>query len=107
MNKFNESWNKILNRKESLFGVKFTVRDLLVNLPTQENLSHDVALMDSLVDKATPKKPIEKKVGIESFNEDVVVQTYYVCGCETFSQVNHQDRFCPKCGQAIDWSEDE
>lgn len=63
--------------------------------------------VQELVDKATPKKPIEKTYEYESMNEEIIIKTYHVCGCEKYSEVHHIDRFCSKCGQALDWSKSE
>lgn len=62
--------------------------------------------LQELVDKAAPKKPIKKTYEDQSMNEEILIKTYYVCGCEKFSQVHNIDIFCSKCGQALDWSEE-
>lgn len=73
----------------------------------EEKNKTDIDVLQELVDKATPKKPIKKTYEYESMYEEILIKTYYICGCEKFSDVHRVDRFCPKCGQAIDWSEDE
>ena len=58
-------------------------------------------LMQELVDKATPKKvkEIDRSVG------------YFACpNCKqsiAWYCVNAQSKYCVKCGQALDWSEEE
>ncbi len=65
----------------------------------------DIRLLQELVDKATPKKPIEKELwhgGIASKCPE--------CGyCLTNSMLpcDTQYKFCPDCGQKIDWEETE
>lgn len=63
--------------------------------------------LQELVSKATPKKPIYRKV---LYKEDYF---YFcpTCGVRVPLYHNGYDQFmypfCPYCGQAIDWSEDE
>lgn len=55
----------------------------------------DLALLQQLVDKATPKKPIDSFCPIcGSYEIEVQVVGY---GWE-------KQKHCPDCGQAIDWS---
>ena len=98
MNKYQEALNALLS---------FRVCESTHNRRLLENNPHAASILKELVDKATPKKPIKKVAVIEYENEETVERPYFVCGCENYSQVNRNDRYCPKCGQAIDWSEDE
>ena len=65
----------------------------------------DWIIIQELVDKATAKKPIEKELwhgGIASKCPE--------CGfCLTNSMLpcDTQYKFCPECGQKIDWEETE
>lgn len=64
---------------------------------------------EDLIDKATPKKPIERHYE----NEGEAPYIKYTCpnGCNLqlnpVTEKNHsyEDRYCRKCGQAIDWSD--
>lgn len=66
-------------------------------------------LLQELVDKATPKKP-----KINHYDNDC---TKIICPNDCRIQLNGLNKdneiasftheYCPKCGQAIDWSEDE
>lgn len=56
-------------------------------------------LLQELVDKATPFKPLNKEIEGVNF----VHYGQCKCGCEVWE--NYE--FCTDCGQALDWSEDE
>ena len=62
--------------------------------------------LQELVDKATPKAPNVEHSGWRS-PDGVSVLTFfkYKCPC-CERRVTDIDKFCPECGQAIDWSED-
>ena len=78
MNKYHEALTKLL-------------------LPSN-SMSMDIAieLLQELVDKATPKKPKE-------FNN---LNNYFTSLCPNCN-ADDLDNYCKKCGQAIDWSDDE
>ena len=54
------------------------------------------------LDRQIKKKPI-----LHHFYENETDYSYYTCAnrCDKYCQINKQDNFCKKCGQAIDWSE--
>jgi hypothetical protein len=60
-------------------------------------LEDDLKTLQELVDKATPKKPIEE---IDSY-DDFDYSVDYCPNCK--NEVD--DTYCPACGQKIDWSE--
>lgn len=56
----------------------------------------DCDVLQELVDKATPKKPMQKAAGRK------------VCpNCERSTVREVSPRYCSICGQAIDWSDNE
>ena len=62
-------------------------------------LEGDLNILQELVDKATPKKPI-----ISSYDEFGCVDFYehhYCPNCKN----KVDEAYCPACGQKIDWSE--
>lgn len=89
MNKYQEPFNNIVVEAE------------LMAERCNHKLEKDIDIVQELIDKATPKKPIPLFIPIAYLP--------YRCPiCETL--VNHKkDKFnyCPKCGQAIDRSEEE
>lgn len=59
-------------------------------------IKKDWKLLKELVDKATPKKPIQKAAGRK------------VCpNCERSTVREVSPRYCSLCGQRIDWSDNE
>lgn len=56
------------------------------------------------VEKQIPKKPF-----LYSFSESHDTYTYFKCPnlCDTYREVKNNMRFCPQCGQALDWSDIE
>lgn len=59
-----------------------------------------------LADKDTPKKPTYVANG---YSDGELVYDTWVCpNCDEDYEVDYHDYdYCPKCGQAIDWSEEE
>ena len=58
-------------------------------------------LLQELVDKATPKKPIKKLDDDFDYEFDDSYTHHYCPNCEN----EVEDTYCPHCGQALDWSE--
>ena len=115
MNKYQEALEYLTNRAFQLntkdYGQDVTLMTLseksIKAKKVLDWVQENDTLLQELVDRATPKKPIKKTFEYESMNEEILIKTYHICGCEKFSEVHHVDRFCSKCGQAIDWSKDE
>lgn len=61
------------------------------------NELNEFKLLQELVDKATPKKPIEE---IDSY-DDFDCSVHYCPNCK--NEVD--EAYCPACGQKIDWSD--
>ncbi len=55
----------------------------------------------SALEKQIPKKPV---IGKNQTIFGIICGKCSECGAKVYSTTN---RFCHKCGQAIDWSEDE
>lgn len=56
-------------------------------------------LLQELVDKATPKKPIRFKNSVYISNPKCPI-------CKTIPHTGNQ-KYCDECGQALDWSDEE
>ena len=102
MNKYQEAWENILNRRESLFELNaFTVKQILLEVPTQTPMTDEVNLIQELVDRATPKKPIVRANNSVVGFEDLCPN----CGAHLLtsfiSKADYQN--CHKCGQKFDW----
>lgn len=66
----------------------------------------DLQCIEELVERATPKKPIEMVIE-EKYSEIYVVYQCPNCKKELFSATLISDnRFCRNCGQATDWSKE-
>ena len=59
--------------------------------------NEEIKLIQELVDKATPKKPIDNSWSFSCPN------------CENLEVINNGVgyKYCKNCGQALDWSEDD
>lgn len=60
---------------------------------------HALSVLQELVDKATPKKAIEK----HHFNDDLYCPNCESCVYEFFMK---REQWCSDCGQKIDWSKE-
>lgn len=73
----------------------------IYTVTNDSKITNQLSILEPLVDKATPKKPIPLFIPIA-----YLPYRCPICG----TLVNHKkDKFnyCPKCGQAIDRSEEE
>lgn len=61
--------------------------------------------LQRLIDKATPVKP---EYETDRYANGVLVYDTWLCpNCKTRYEVDYDEfEYCPKCGQCIDWSED-
>ena len=66
------------------------------------NELEEIKVLQELVYKATPKKPIERHY--EDEGEPEYIKVCCPAGCKV--QVGNYYNFCPECGQALDWSDD-
>jgi len=70
----------------------------------------EVDILQELVDKATPKKPIKNKLGKISFLDKLFgIEATYTCpNCRNallkhYMNERQETRYCWDCGQALDW----
>lgn len=102
MNKYQEALNRIKTAPSFMGGT-----DLYkTHLNSSERFLQDIATLQELVDKATPKK-IKKPMSVEDMG-------YYSCpvcdGChynplDDMSWRLSKANYCPECGQKLDWSD--
>lgn len=64
---------------------------------------NDISTLSELVERATPKNP--KMMRIKKYDG----YNIGICECGNTIDTSLDDdvNFCPKCGQAIDWSDEE
>lgn len=96
--------------------IKFAIEYMTENMPDTEAYneldSHIFTDPEWLVFKASiealekqiPQKPILEADGY--YNGELVYDTWYCPSCNADYDTEHERHdYCPKCGQAIDWSE--
>lgn len=68
-------------------------------------VQNDVEAIQELVDRAIPKKLDYEGDGY--WNGELAYDTAICRNCERRFEVDYDEhsRFCPNCGQALDWSE--
>ena len=64
------------------------------------NELEEIEVLQKLIGKATPNKPIERHY--EDEGEPEYIKVCCPAGCKV--QVGNYYNFCPECGQALDWS---
>ena len=94
MNKYQEA---IMIVREML---NTTEPNVMNHLAANRKLDHE---LQELVDKATPEAPNVEHSGWRS-PDGVSVLTFfkYKCPC-CEKRITDIDKFCPSCGQALDW----
>lgn len=73
-----------------------------LHLRDSNTYGDDYYLLQELVDKATPRKPVGY-----NYEHDYTYFSYvrhYCPSCE--NKVEVKNTYCPHCGQALDWSEE-
>ncbi len=105
MNKYQEALNSIIWRLTS------HEEDLELRPTAKE----DIAILQELVDKETPKKPIEKIIsdaydydGQGTFKNKIIQCPN--CEFELYNEyecIDYTFNYCPNCGQKIDWSDEK
>lgn len=88
MNKYQEAWNNVKSLAETSDYYK------------PYNDDKDIKLIQELVEKATPIKFVKSysKYGTESW-------LCPSCRRKLKKEWQHNNNYCPKCGQKIEWSE--
>ena len=88
---------------EALSSIYFTMH----NRVKPKSLGHcedkNLEVLEELVERATPKAPFFEHSGQRSPDGTSVLMFFkHKCPCCEMS-VTGIDKFCPNCGQAIDW----
>ena len=103
----------MMNNYQEAFDVIDTILHLMCGEkredgyePTMEEMTKAMSDFQELVDKATPNKPNYEAYG---YSESELVYDTWICpSCRTRYEVDYDSyEYCPNCGQALDWSEEE
>ena len=97
MNKYFEATNRMLSHIDTIHWVEE------INIGDKDLYEQDKKTIWELVEKATPKK-----LQYDYLNHELVNYHCPNCGEAQGLKVNKRWRkFCPHCGQALDWSEED
>lgn len=70
----------------------------------QYGSDEDWELMEKLVDKETPKKPV---IDLDEDGEPYLPRGVKLCPvCDEYVHKKYNDYYCGNCGQKLDWSEE-
>ena len=97
-----------MTRKEALEYLKrcYLVVGSPLNPPREECERHNAVIVMAIkaLEKRVPKQPDLEGDGYDDDGEIIFDEWLCPC-CETRYEVDYDDyKFCPNCGQAIDWS---
>lgn len=109
MNKYKEALNHLVKvpcsndySNQSNKGYKEEKLKFFNGIRVFEDDEKALSILQELVDKETPKKPLEFSSNITN-SEDVY--TFNACpNCRKYLYVSQ--KYCDVCGQALDWSEE-
>lgn len=74
-------------------------------LGDDEQMKYAKQIVIEALEKQIPKKPDFIGDGYDD-NCNLIYDTWICSSCETQYEVDYDDyKFCPECGQKIDWSE--
>ena len=78
--------------------------------PTMEEMSNSMDLLQELVDKETPKKPeIKELIRKDNYRDGTNIPRYdwWCPNCNLEHMSGNNFKYCPSCGQALDWRDEE
>lgn len=102
MNKYKRALNKI---GDTL--TYYMVRKDLNQLPSGNEIFDSMTTLRELVDKETPKKPLDVCTPVVKWGLCPVCKGELNKLGGKPNRVFSNQKYCPDCGQALDWSEDE
>ncbi len=86
--------------------------DVLIDAKFCRNAEHEnevneaIEVLQELVDKVTPTKPLIEADGF--YDGELVYDTWVCQKCGERYEIDYDKYdYCPKCGQALDWSKNE
>lgn len=111
MNKYQKAIKTLKEEKELKFLI-YKGQEFDDEAPTMFDFyHHEMFILDELVEKATPKKPIDctkygkySKGFFEGHNE--TLRDLRCPNCKKKVRLVHKYKYCAKCGQALDWGDE-
>lgn len=108
----NSKYQEALDRTKEIYEV---ICDELKSKELTSKTNEDVEVLQELVDKATPKRPILNKIWEDEDTKNIYDEYGRInemlcvcpnCGESDIYNFEYNKRFkcCSNCGQAIDWS---
>ena len=79
-------------------------------LPSDKEIYDSMDTLRELVERATPKKPeIKELIRKDNYRDGTNIPRYdwWCPNCNLEHMSGNDFKYCPSCGQALDWSEDE
>lgn len=100
--RYNEAWQDCADKIGSRITELLSDEDM--NVPINEDCASEE--LKTAADKQKPMKPEYEGDGYA--DGQLVYDTWICPNCGERYEVDYDDyAYCPKCGQAIDWKEDE
>ena len=82
------------------------VQNLAENAYLNMCTTEEMNIVIEALDKQIPKKPTYEGDGFDD-EGNLIYDTWYCPNCNHSYEVDYDEYdFCPRCGQAIDWSDD-
>lgn len=106
MNKYQEALLKAINTFNDIqLGFEYSAKEFTIC----------TTILKELVDKETPKKPIEKIISdAYDYDEQSTFKNKIIqcpnCEFELYNEyecIDYTFNYCPNCGQKIDWSDEK
>lgn len=104
MNKYQKALSELKNSDIKLHVYNDQDNITEEHQPTIYDFYHDeIFVLKELVEKTIPKKPEMMRIkNYDGYNVGICK-----CGKTIDTSLDDDVNFCPKCGQAIDWSDEE
>lgn len=108
----NSKYQEALDRTKEIYEV---ICDELKSKELTNKTNEDVEVLQELVDKATPKRPILNKIWEDEDTKNIYDEcgriNELLCVCPNCGEsaiydfeYNKRFKYCSNCGQRIDWS---
>lgn len=96
---------KKMTPKEALEAIKIKQISIEGKVDKITNFFEGLSVANSALEKQIPKKPTLEGDGYDD-NGELIYDTWICPCCEEHYEVDYEDYgYCPKCGQALDWSD--